>query len=85
MLGLALERLGQIVDYLAEYDEKVTVKDVMFGWEIDRETYDICMELAMPAIRRKNELRLAKQQISELKRKLEVAQAKIQWLEKQRG
>lgn len=83
MFGKAMERLGQIVEYLAEYDEKVTVLDVMMGFEIDRETYDLCMELALPAIRRKNELRAVKQRNGELTRQLEVAQAKIAFYEKQ--
>ena len=74
-------RIPDIVEYLTEHEGAVTIKQVMLGFEITKEQYDFCMLVAMPAIRRKNELRATRQVIAELKRQLDSANAKIKWLE----
>ena len=74
-------RIPDIVEYLTEYEGAVTVKQVMLRFEITKEQYDFCMLVAMPAIRRKNELRAARNMAAELKRQLDAAKARIKQLE----
>lgn len=81
-----IKSITDVIEYIVERnDDKISVKEVKKKFGLSSEEYEMCMDLAMPVIRKDNELRYVKAKLSLLpfvKSTLETALKKVEAREK---
>lgn len=54
LTGDERDRVVQIIEYITKYKTSATVGDIKKKFNLTKEEYDMCMDLAMPSIRHSN-------------------------------
>lgn len=54
LTGDERDQVVQIIEYITKYKTSATVGDIKKKFNLTKEEYDMCMDLAMPSIRHSN-------------------------------
>lgn len=72
LTGDERDRVVQIIEYITRYKTSATVGDIKKKFNLTKEEYDMCMDLAMPSIRHSNTSRFFIQAFRHLTWQIEV-------------
>ena len=72
LTGDERDRVVQIIEYITKYKTSATVGDIKKKFNLTKEEYDMCMDLAMPSIRHSNTARFFIQAFRHLTWQIEV-------------
>lgn len=72
LTGDERDQVVQIIEYITKYKTSATVGDIKKKFNLTKEEYDMCMDLAMPSIRHSNTSRFFIQAFRHLTWQIEV-------------